>query len=229
MIMNQGGLPARGKIYSTRTLMLVALLLIACMVLPLLLQVREMTDLDVRLFLEARERYETDFKTFLRAFTELGSILIWLPVVPVLWWARKKEVAVVLLIALLTVVLFAFSMKYAIDRPRPFYVIQAVDPLYRPFDPSFPSAHAMTAFAGAIAIGKKWRGAMLPLLILAAAIGFSRVYIGVHFPYDVASGAVIGILIGLMVDSLDLRKMVKWIEMLVYRLLGRLGISRKAP
>jgi undecaprenyl-diphosphatase len=227
--MDEGRLPSKEKIYSTRTLMLVVILLAASVVLPLLLGIRELTDLDVRLFLESREQYETSFKSFLRVFTELGSLLIWLPIVPVLWLARKKEAAVVLFIALLTVVLFAFSMKYAIDRPRPFYVIEAVDPLYRPFDPSFPSAHAMTAFAGAIAIGKKWRGAMLPLLVLAAAIGFSRVYIGVHYPYDVASGAIIGILIGLVADSLHVNKMVKWIERWLHRLVDRSGISKEVP
>jgi membrane-associated phospholipid phosphatase len=84
----------------------------------------------------------------------------------------------------------------------------------------------MTIFAAAVTIGKKWRKTLVPLLVLAAAVGFSRVYIGVHYPYDVASGALIGILIGLVADSLDLSRMIHWIEKRIRRLADRLGISR---
>ena len=214
------------RFYSRRTLILVAVLLAVCVILTLLLRIKEITDLDAQLFLEVREQYETGLKSFFRVFTELGSLYFWIPVIPLLWLARKKKESSALLIALLMVILFAASMKYAIDRPRPYDVIQAVDPLYRPIDPSFPSAHAMTVFAAAVAIGRKWHKALIPLLLLAAAVGFSRVYIGVHYPYDVASGALIGILIGLVVDSMDLSRLTSWIESGIQRIAGRLGISR---
>ena len=227
MGMNDGRLPAKNSAYTTRTLVLVAILVAVCIALPLLLRIGEVTDLDARLFLEVREQYGTGLRSFMMAFTELGSLPLWFLVVPLLWLAQKKREAAALLVALLTVILFAASMKYAIGRPRPYDVIQAVDPLYRLVDPSFPSAHAMTVFAVAVAIGRKWRRALIPLLVLAAAVGYSRVYIGVHFPYDVASGALIGILIGLVADSLDLTRMVRWIENRICGLKDRLGTSRE--
>ncbi|MCE5296198.1 MAG: phosphatase PAP2 family protein [Euryarchaeota archaeon] len=202
-------------------------LLAACIILPLLLQIEEMVDLDTRLFIEVRGGYETELKMFLRYFTELGALLIWFLVVPLLWFTKKRDTAVTLLVALLVVVLVEYSLKYAVDRPRPYEVISNVDPLYRAFDPSFPSGHAMNAFAGAIAIGKKWRKLLPILLALAAAIGFSRVYIGVHYPYDVASGALIGVLIGSLAVSLDLRGTVRWIESRSKRLVDRFGIGRE--
>jgi undecaprenyl-diphosphatase len=211
------------SIYSSRTVKLIIVLAAVCIILTLLLSIRELTDLDARLFLEAREDYETELKMFMRVFTELGSLVVWFPVVPLLWLIRKKEAAATLLVALFVVVVISISMKYAIERPRPFDVIQAVDPLYRPFDPSFPSGHAMTAFAGAVAVGRKWKKALIPLLILAAAVGFSRVYIGVHYPYDVASGALIGILIALVADSLNLARMIAWIDKKLHPLRNRLG------
>jgi undecaprenyl-diphosphatase len=223
--MNDGTRSTKGGFYSTRTVMLVIVLLAVCVLLTFLLSFREITDLDVWLFQEAREQYETGFKSFMRVFTELGSLTFWFLVVPLLWIARKKKEAASLLVAILIVIVFAVSMKYAIDRPRPYEVMQAVDPLYRPIDPSFPSAHAMTVFAAAVTIGKKWRKALIPLLFLAAAVGFSRVYIGVHYPYDVASGALIGILIGLGADSLDLSRMIRWIDNAIYRLANRLLTS----
>lgn len=215
------------KFYSARTIVLLVLLLAACVTLTLLLNVKELIDLDARLFLEVREQYATGLKSFMLIFTELGSLPVWFLAVPLLWLGRKKKAAAALLVALLMVIVIAASMKYAVDRPRPYDVLQAVDPLYRPLDPSFPSAHAMTVFAGAIAVGKKWRKALIPLLVLAAAVGFSRVYIGVHYPYDVASGALIGILIGLVVDSLDLTRMIAWIEPWFLRMKAWSGLGKR--
>lgn len=215
------------RFYSRRTLILLAVLLATCVVLSLLLNIKELIDLDARLFLEVREQYATGLKSFMLAFTELGSLPVWFLAIPILWLLRKKEGAATLLVALMMVIIIVGSMKYAVDRPRPFDVIQAVDPIYRPIDPSFPSAHAMTAFAGAIAVGTKWKKTLVPLLALAAAVGYSRAYIGVHFPYDIASGALIGILIGLVAASLDLTRMVDWTELRLRGIKARIGIARK--
>jgi undecaprenyl-diphosphatase len=70
----------------------------------------------------------------------------------------------------------------------------------------------MNAFAGAVVIGKRWRKALIILLYLAAAIAYSRVYIGVHYPFDVVSGAIIGVLIGLLACNLDGMRLVRWTE-----------------
>jgi undecaprenyl-diphosphatase len=211
------------RFYSHRTIVLLALLFVACVSLTLLLNIKELVNLDAQLFLEVREQYATGLKSFMLVFTELGSFPVWFLAVPLLWLGRKKEVAVSLLVALLMVVVIAVSMKYAVDRPRPYEVLQAVNPIYRPLDPSFPSAHAMTVFAGAIAVGKRWKKTLIPLLFLAAAVGFSRVYIGVHYPYDVASGALVGILIGLVADSLDLTRLIDQIGHRIHRIRAWFG------
>ena len=83
-------------------------------------------------------------------------------------------------------------LKPLIDRTRPYYVLDYT-PLIPPVgDPSFPSGHTSASFAAATAIyaiNKKWG---IAAYIFAAVMGFSRLYLGVHFPTDVLAGALVG-------------------------------------
>jgi membrane-associated phospholipid phosphatase len=65
-----------------------------------------------------------------------------------------------------------------------------------PRSSSFPSGHAASAFAFATAAGGVERRALVPLLALASAVGYSRVHTGVHYPTDVIAGAAIGVAAG---------------------------------
>ena len=90
-------------------------------------------------------------------------------------------------------------LKALVDRSRPPEAIGLHSLVGMPASPSFPSGHAMTAFAVAAAIALLAPRLRWPVLGLAAVIGFSRVYLGVHFWLDVLVGAALGLAIGFSV------------------------------
>jgi len=64
---------------------------------------------------------------------------------------------------------------------------------------SFPSGHATVGFACATALALSVPRLRWPVFALAALIGFSRVYVGVHYPLDVLAGALLGVALGFAV------------------------------
>ena len=81
-------------------------------------------------------------------------------------------------------------LKVSIDRQRPGG--ETLVPL--PTSHSFPSGHAATSFACAATLARfVSRRGQIMLYVLAAAIAYSRVYVGVHYPLDVVAGAAIGL------------------------------------
>jgi undecaprenyl-diphosphatase len=68
----------------------------------------------------------------------------------------------------------------------------------RSHDPSFPSDHATGAFAIATAVFLYDRSVGIALFVLAALLAFARVYVGTHYPGDVAGGALIGVAVALL-------------------------------
>jgi undecaprenyl-diphosphatase len=92
----------------------------------------------------------------------------------------------------------AFAVKDATSRTRPFEAHPQIHPLYVVHSSSFPAGHAATAFAGAVILSAAARRFAPYFAGLAVLIGFSRVYVGVHYPTDVLAGAALGSLVGLV-------------------------------
>jgi undecaprenyl-diphosphatase len=117
---------------------------------------------------------------------------------------RPMSLQSLLIVIVMPIALFFFAdltsnfLKDIIARPRPCRTLEGVRllvPCLRSF--SMPSGHATDSFAYAVslvilarnAISRFWR---IYLLMLAASIAVSRVYVGVHYPSDIAAGAVLG-------------------------------------
>ena len=91
-------------------------------------------------------------------------------------------------------------IKHSVGRSRPQFVMSEVRLLVPPTgSPSFPSSHASNSFAAATTLSLFFPALSVPALGLAAAVAYSRVYVGVHFPVDIFVGAVLGAVIGYVV------------------------------
>src|SRR5438094_807374 len=87
-------------------------------------------------------------------------------------------------------------MKPVFRRHRPFVDRDVLVVGIKPLDASFPSGHSAASFAAATALATFYPSAAPLSFTLATGVGLSRVYLGHHFPSDVAVGAATGAGIG---------------------------------
>ena len=97
-------------------------------------------------------------------------------------------------IAFTATVVETYLLKYAVNRDRPYVTHPDLHPLGSESSRSFPSGHTSSAFSIATSLSlnyPKWY-VIVPAYAWASATGYSRMYLGVHYPTDVLAGAVLG-------------------------------------
>ena len=136
-----------------------------------------------------------------RDVTALGSFaflaILFLGTVGYLLLAGRRDLALLVAIAVLGGAALSTALKLGFNRPRP-----ALQHAARVFTASFPSGHAMLSAVTFLTLGAlltrvstNWRLKlyfMSMALLLTFIVGVSRVYLGVHYPSDVVAGWIIG-------------------------------------
>jgi undecaprenyl-diphosphatase len=151
-------------------------------------------DLDQRLEHWVVGHRTEPFDSIFISLSRVGSYgIVWL-ILAVLtaWYLRRPAAVPFTLIAYFVASAAADAIKALVERDRPGENLL----LPEPASTSFPSGHAATSFACAATLARfvPTRVAVV-FYVLAAAIAYSRVYVGVHFPLDVLAGAALGLLV----------------------------------
>ena len=146
------------------------------------------------------------------ALTVLGSGWSALALLPLIGWPRTRAFASFLTLAIVAQATAVWVIKHAVGRVRPWISLGLPAPIGAPQDGSFPSGHAAGSFCVAAFLvvalpsgsAATWRVRVIPAtaVALATLIGVSRVYLGAHFPSDVAAGAVFGSIVGAAAGAL---------------------------
>ena len=131
--------------------------------------------------------------------THSGDSLWHVATIGGLYLGGQKDTATLLSSALLKTAWTTQILKYAIHRPRPVHGIediQFVDDYVMDDGKSFPSGHTTEAVALATVLAHQYPQYAAYFYSYAALVGFSRIYVGAHYPSDVLAGAVLGYAIG---------------------------------
>lgn len=164
-----------------------------------------MSSINVDLFYFINHSLQNPlFDAIMPFVTELGSFVAMLAIciiVIILSIVFKKQtikrIALMCLLSLLIADGIALILKNIICEPRPFITFGNVHLLVVEDDPfSFPSGHTTSTFAVVGFLVFKLRNKLwsVILILFGIVIGFSRIYVGVHYPLDVIAGMILGVL-----------------------------------
>ena len=159
-------------------------------------------DLHWAQWLHRVTRYPTPVKA-LAVVSRLGDGVFWYVLIGALalfGGTNGRDVAAQMVLAGLLNLPLYFWLKHAIGRPRPFVACHDIRACVRALDKfSFPSGHTLHAVAFAVVFSWHFPPMGAALLPLVFVIALSRIALGMHYPSDVAAGAIIGAAVGLSV------------------------------
>ena len=158
-------------------------------------------ELDTALFVFLNQTFTSDLMDVVMPFlTDFDHWRIPIILILLVVTARGgKDVRIGVLFAILAVVvadqISSAGIKQLVERERPFKVIEGTRQLVGAYGYAFPSSHAANTFAAGTFIALRFPRVAW-LLVIPFLVGYSRVYVGVHYPLDVLGGAVLGAAVG---------------------------------
>jgi membrane-associated phospholipid phosphatase len=164
--------------------------------------------LDTRIFLLFDLRVHSRWLDgFMFLATQLGNMLVAFIAAVVFFLLNYRRLAVEAIIGTLTLWLLVETVKALTDRARPFITLKEARVIgWRERGHSFPSGHTAQIFFLMTLLIHRFQlglGASAALYAVAVLVGFTRMYVGVHYPRDVIGGAVLGCVWGILATLVD--------------------------
>jgi membrane-associated phospholipid phosphatase len=164
----------------------------------------------------------------MKAFTFLGNEEFFLAVAPAIYWCLDTALGLRMGLLLMISAGLNNAVKLVFHAPRPYWYDPTVKALSSESSFGIPSGHSQNAVVvwGRLASGIQKTWAWILALALVFFIGLSRIYLGVHFPTDVLSGWLLGVLILAAAIKWD-RPLAEWLRRIgpTGQLLTALGVS----
>jgi undecaprenyl-diphosphatase len=156
-------------------------------------------NLDTRLFYWINQGHRNPFFDFLMPlvteFDHWKWLLLSLWLLLFIWGNREVKIGLVMLAVLVGLLDYSnsFFFKHLFDRLRPCNGLPEVRIFWPcPHSYSFPSNHAANVFGAAFFLGVFFRKGLWPMLGASVLVGYSRVYVGEHYPLDILGGGLLG-------------------------------------
>jgi membrane-associated phospholipid phosphatase len=188
-----------GSLIANRTLV-VLLCSFALIALSLLWAVGQRLDVRVLTTLNLRGHHSTRMDRLMWVCTQVGSARVSTVLVAVSYVLGARRFAIELALGSLTLALLVTIIKILTDRARPFRILGETRVIgRRERGLSFPSGHTTQVFFMMTIIIRYARlplAAALGLYVVAGLVGYTRIYLGVHYPRDVVAGAILGLIWG---------------------------------
>jgi membrane-associated phospholipid phosphatase len=186
--------------------LVVMLFLFALVTLSLIWSVGQRLDTRVFMFFNI-QRYPVWLDRCMWLATQLGNMLSASLAAFVLFIMDFRRLAVEIILGTLTLWVLVEIIKAISDRDRPFLSINSTRIIgWREKGDSFPSGHtAQIFFLVTLFIHRFQIGIVgsIALYLLAALVGFTRIYVGAHYPRDVFAGVVLGSVWGILAMLVD--------------------------
>lgn len=181
--------------------------LLALLVLSLLWSAGERLDIRIFLFLNQRGYRSRWLDRGLWLATQLGNVAAAFVLAGLLWGLNDRRLAVEMLLGTLTLGLLVETLKTLLGRERPFLNLTQTRIVGgRERGRSFPSGHTAQVFFLLTLLVYRFQpelGGLLGLAAVAGLVGFTRVYVGAHYPRDVLAGAALGAIWGMLTVLID--------------------------
>ncbi|GHV87309.1 phosphatidic acid phosphatase [Spirochaetia bacterium] len=135
---------------------------------------------------------------FMKALTNLGAASAYMVLLPLIFWCFDEKKGIRLGLAIMFSTWINLGLKFALHQPRPFW--DAWDPkvgMVKESSNGFPSGHAQASLViwAIVASWGKKKYFYVAAILLSLLVGFSRIYLGVHFPTDLFGGWILGALV----------------------------------
>jgi membrane-associated phospholipid phosphatase len=189
------------NLLAQKTLM-VLLIFFSLLTLSLLWSAGERFDVWIFLYFNQHNLRGLGLDRLMWVLTQIGNGLFGLILSGIFFVLGYRRLGIILALGILSLWLVVETIKALTDRARPFLALSQTQVVgWREIGRSFPSGHTSQTFFMVTLFVRHFQlnaGMSLALYILAALVGFTRIYIGVHYPRDTLAGAILGTVWGIL-------------------------------